>query len=242
MAAEKGFGTRLVALVVVTLCWSIIGFVITGWITAQMLPSDRGLAGGAEVLFAALIGGCFCGGSGLIAALLMKGRPFQILCLTSLLLGLTVGAVLLWRIASIRAAEVEPDEAYAGIPGVVVSVETLVVRDPYLRVELEIDAKQKRFTSTGPGPTHQICRGRVASDQLRAVVAAVEALEARGTATEPSCDAANPEKRIVWRFHDGRSGSLEVGPDCLEAVPEVSALIRAMDRATFVGQGRIRCD
>jgi len=239
MTAEKGLGLRLVASLAVMVCWSIIGFVITGWITAQVLPSGRGLAGGAEVLFAALVGACVCGGSGLTAALLMKGRPFQIFCLTSLLLGLAVGAVLFWRLASMRAAEVEPDEAYADIPAVVVSVETLVVRDPYLRVELEIDAGRKRFTSTGPGPTHQICRGRVASAQLREVVAAVSALEAM---VEPACDAANAEKRIVWRYRDGRSGRLEVGPDCLETVPEINALIRAMDRATFVGQTRINCD
>ena len=242
MARQKGFGIRLALRISVMVCCSVVGFALSGWITAQMLPSGRGLAGGAEVVLLALLGGCACGGLGLGAAILLKGRPFQILCLASLLSALTVVAVLFWRISSMRAAEVEPEEAYMGIPGVVVSVETLVVRDPYLRVKLEIDADRRRFTSTGPGPAHQICRGRVASEQLRAVVAALQDLEARGSATVPSCDGSEPEQRIVWQRVDGRLGELEVSPACLQLVPEIGALIRAMERATHVGQSRITCN
>ena len=231
---------------VLVLGTAFLGLVIGSNLAARFwVPKNQGLAGPFEVLFYGALFGLGAGALALALCFFLKGKALKITSLLVAISSLILLVIMGVLIQRNKQARLDPETAYAGIPEFSVSLEQLVIKDPYLRVKIEVDAKTRKWRSVGPAPENQNCRGGIRAKILSEIAAGLEAATSeKGQQTMNSCRvmAVVPDQRLVWSLADGSNGSLEFGQACLDKSPDLARLVRALNRATLSPVSPIKCD
>jgi hypothetical protein len=178
------------------------------WFAARYIVAPgQGLTGPFEVLAYGALSALGAGVLAVAGSSLLRGR---VLAVTSLIVAAGAAALLghtVYDVYQTRAAQRDPDSAYAGVPAFTATLEQIVVTDPYLRVKVEVDSSERRWVNTGPAPEHQVCRGTIRAQMLQdvsaALATAIQGAQAEIAACESSRLAA--QRRFAWAFEDGSS-------------------------------------
>lgn len=127
-----------------------------------LVPAGSGLAGGPMALGYGLLGALITGILGIVPAVRLSGKK---LARVALLVG-TVAVFLLAgltaRFRQVQRARMDPDSAYQGLAGFSVSLEQIVIVDPYLSTRTELDSQRRRWATTLPDGRH--CRGTLSAN------------------------------------------------------------------------------
>lgn len=208
-----------------------------------LMAKGQGLAGPAIALGYGVGGAVIAGVLALLAAVFLKGSALKLAGVAALVCALALTLFLVTKVAGNRAPENEADGDYAGIPPFRVVLEQTVITDPYLRVKIEVDAARRRWSTTGPGPQHQVCRGTIRAGGLRDVAAALDRLQEITPADQAACqaDSGNATQRLVWNLSGDVEHSLDIGPLCL-VLPQVEQMVRSLDRISLGQTYGVTCD
>lgn len=243
---------RLPLGLVLLLSAMFLGFFLGAWFASTFLVTSQGMVAGAEVVVSGFFAAILAAILSAIAAFRLSLRSLTIASVVSAVLALLAFVLFSIRMDQIQEARKDPESEYANVAAFSASVEQLVVSDPYLRIKIEVDSRTREWTSTGPAPDNQICKGTARAAKLLAVSDALKALVAmdQSELTQPFQTSGPAERRLSWTFDpaDGLeaapslSGTIDFSDAQLRAAPEVARAVAAMGLISASPTSPVKCD
>ncbi len=241
------------ALVMVSLM--LIGLASGTWIGGQFfVPKGSGLAGAPMALGYGVLGAFILLVVGILISLKLKGTALRNVSLSITSFMVIIFGTLTIRFVLDEWSEREPDNAFNAAGQFTATMERLDKSDPYLFIELQVDAQTRSWTQTGPAPQNQICTAKMNATSLTNIRMALDKLSLMSAGDFEACrNATGPViKRISWDLMDAQTpqtgqnfspnGSLDIRSTCLQNNTVVARALILLESASRTSSSKVECD
>ncbi len=246
--SSQSSSNRIIFSILLVLGFTFLGLYAGGGLSG-MLVEKQNLDGMLDAL-GYILGGAVIGfGISLILSFKLNGKSLRRLSIVSFLIAAVISVFVYLNFAKAQQARLDPESEYENIAAYSVSLEQIVIKDPYLRVKMEVDSPKRQWISTGPAPDHQKCQGTIRAKQMAQIAKALETLAENGETEIETCRAGNSktEQLLKWKLHlkdkpEAFSGELKISAACLKTSPAVNKVVFAVGRATFSPTSEVTCE
>ena len=211
------------------------------WAAYSGAAEGSGLAGGAIVLGYGVIAAAAAALAGLLVGLRLTGATLRRVAVTCGAIILLIALLATLRMQQARLANLDPPEAYVGVPAFVLTLQRTDLADPVLAKRVTIDSNARTWEMQLPDG--RSCASQATAESLRAAAAALQAFrEASGGAV--SC-SGNTQVIVTWRIatDTARStGSIRLDAACLASASEEQRLVFAVQQVTQASNAPVTCE
>ena len=227
----------------------ILGFATLGLILGTFIGGKffvapgSGLAGPAIALGYGVLGMAILAFLGFWVSRKLQPTTLKRAALLASFALIATAGLLVYRFYSLQEARKDPDSAYAGLPKFTLTVEQIIILDPYLRTKIELDSEKRRWDITLPDKRQ--CRGTMRAKEQKRIAEALVAFSQLPEEQKKLCVSENQkvEQRLTWHLLDtNESGVLELSEECASSRPELKKLLIAIGRANLSPTSRVTCD
>lgn len=220
-----------------TLATGIVGVAAGGVAGLAAARNADPLVGGAIIAMGAIIGGA----GGLLAGAAFAWKlALQQARIAAWFLGVPAGLLLAFTARALWLMDrstLDPDDAYAGLPVFVASLERDPDFDPVLARRVEVNALTREWSLLLPDGGR--CTGRLRAAVQRRVATALPAASPPVACRD--APAAGAMERVSWRIEGGASGAARIDQACRSAAPQLQRLAAVLSLAPTLADSAPSC-
>lgn len=210
------------------------------WAASSGAADGSGLAGGAIVLGYGVIGALIAASLGLVLGLRLPNSALPKVASVLGMMLLIAALLVAMRIRNERLANLDPPEAYKGIPSFSLTLERTDRADPVLAKMVSVDSNARTWMSRLPDDRE--CSSQASAASLRKAVGALQDF-LQTTGGRFDCDG-DTEAIVTWRIMTEagwKDGSIRLDSACLVLEPKAQFLLFVLQQVTLASNSPVKC-